>query len=97
MIALFHAVMVNFDIGLRSAETGIMGSCRSTQLAQELGLIEYVFSDKTGTLTKNKMTFKACVVGQHVYVAGWLAGSITVCLSVYLSVLVRPRMDGWMR
>eukprot|EP00750_Incisomonas_marina_P018486 INCI2974.2.p1 GENE.INCI2974.2~~INCI2974.2.p1 ORF type:complete len:2129 (-),score=317.69 INCI2974.2:401-6787(-) len=67
MISLFHALMFNLDEGLVSADTGLKGVCRSTQLTQELGLVEYIFSDKTGTLTKNKMTFKACVVGSSVF------------------------------
>ena len=67
MISLFHAFVFNFDESMKSAETKIMPICRSTQLTQELGLIEFIFSDKTGTLTKNKMTFTACVAGDSVY------------------------------
>jgi len=67
MISLYHSLVFNFDTQLKHAETGIQGVCRSTQLTQELGLIEYIFSDKTGTLTKNKMTFEACAVGSDVY------------------------------
>jgi hypothetical protein len=67
MISLFHALVFSFDEAMIDPETGIGGNCRATQLTQELGLVEYVFSDKTGTLTKNKMTFKACVAGDVVY------------------------------
>jgi phospholipid-transporting ATPase len=36
------------------------GLCRNSDLIEELGQVEFVFSDKTGTLTQNKMEFKKC-------------------------------------
>ena len=34
---------------------------------EELGLINYIFTDKTGTLTCNQMMFKYCVIGNICY------------------------------
>lgn len=44
-------------------ETEQFGLCRNSDLIEELGQIDFVFSDKTGTLTQNKMVFKKCSIG----------------------------------
>jgi phospholipid-transporting ATPase len=51
------------------AKTDTPALCRTSSLVEELGQIEYVFSDKTGTLTRNEMEFRCCSIAGFAYAA----------------------------
>ncbi|CAH2075970.1 unnamed protein product, partial [Iphiclides podalirius] len=61
------ALFIGWDEELRCEETGQPAMANTSDLNEELGQVEVLFSDKTGTLTKNLMVFKACSIKGHVY------------------------------
>ena len=48
-------------------ETKTFAHARCSTLAEDLGQIEYVLTDKTGTLTENQMVFKKCSINNVIY------------------------------
>ncbi|GCC25274.1 hypothetical protein chiPu_0003683 [Chiloscyllium punctatum] len=67
---LLHVVQsffINWDIKMYCDERDSPAKARTTTLNEELGQIKYIFSDKTGTLTQNIMTFKKCSIGGRIY------------------------------
>ncbi|KAG8221375.1 Ca-transporting ATPase [Butyriboletus roseoflavus] len=62
-----QAALINSDLDMYYAHTDTPALCRTSSLVEELGQIEFIFSDKTGTLTRNEMEFKCASIGGVVY------------------------------
>ncbi|NXG19155.1 AT8B3 ATPase, partial [Grallaria varia] len=69
-IYLVNSFFINWDLEMYYAVKDIPAKARSTSLNDQLGQIEYIFSDKTGTLTQNIMSFKKCCVNGTIYGPG---------------------------
>uniref|UniRef100_A0A2I3SEI5 Phospholipid-transporting ATPase n=2 Tax=Pan TaxID=9596 RepID=A0A2I3SEI5_PANTR len=67
VIRLGHSYFINWDRKMYYSRKAIPAEARTTTLNEELGQIEYIFSDKTGTLTQNIMTFKRCSINGRIY------------------------------
>lgn len=63
IVKYYHAFLINSDLDIYYEKTDTPAVCRTSSLVEELGQIEYIFSDKTGTLTCNMMEFKQCSIG----------------------------------
>lgn len=62
MIRLMQSLLIDWDEKLYYDKKDLPAVARTTTLNEELGQVEYIFSDKTGTLTQNVMSFKKCCV-----------------------------------
>ncbi|GEQ71218.1 hypothetical protein JCM33374_g4899 [Metschnikowia sp. JCM 33374] len=67
IIKYYQAYMIGSDLDMYHAESDTPTGVRTSSLVEELGQIDYIFSDKTGTLTRNVMEFKCCTIGGKCY------------------------------
>ncbi|KAM9323754.1 phospholipid-transporting ATPase IC-like [Gastrophryne carolinensis] len=68
IIHIYHNYFINNDLEMYYEETDTPAQARGNSFCDMLGKIEYVFTDKTGTLTQNVMTFKKCCIGKRIFV-----------------------------
>jgi len=64
---LGQKMLMESDLNMYHAETDTPMVARTSNLNEELGQIHYIFSDKTGTLTRNEMEFRKCYVANTSY------------------------------
>ncbi|XP_051925175.1 phospholipid-transporting ATPase ID-like isoform X2 [Hippocampus zosterae] len=66
-IRLGNSFYIDWDRDMYHSRSDTPAQARTTTLNEELGQIKYVFSDKTGTLTQNIMTFNKCSINGKTY------------------------------
>ena len=71
IVKVFQASYMNWDEAMHYVDPEMDIDCyalaRTSNLNEELGQIKYVFSDKTGTLTRNVMEYKKCSIAGVMY------------------------------
>ncbi|CAG8516246.1 374_t:CDS:10 [Acaulospora colombiana] len=63
----FLAFFIFMDEEIHYTETDTPCIPKNWNLSDDLGQVEYIFSDKTGTLTRNVMEFRKCSIGGKIY------------------------------
>uniref|UniRef100_A0A6Q2XRX0 Phospholipid-transporting ATPase n=1 Tax=Esox lucius TaxID=8010 RepID=A0A6Q2XRX0_ESOLU len=67
VIRLGHSYFINWDGKMYYGQKDTPAEARTTTLNEELGQVEFIFSDKTGTLTQNIMVFNKCSINGNTY------------------------------
>ncbi|XP_031485201.1 phospholipid-transporting ATPase 1-like isoform X1 [Nymphaea colorata] len=66
LVRLGQSYFMIGDTQMYDADSNSRFQCRSLNINEDLGQVRYIFSDKTGTLTENKMDFcKASIYGKN--------------------------------
>lgn len=61
-VRFVHARYIENDLEMYDEPSDTPAQVRNSNINEDLGQIQYIFSDKTGTLTRNEMIFAKCTV-----------------------------------
>ncbi|RWW24962.1 hypothetical protein BHE74_00005483 [Ensete ventricosum] len=70
VVKVLQATFINQDLHMCDGETGNPAQARTSNLNEELGQVDTILSDKTGTLTCNQMDFLKCSIAGVSYGVG---------------------------
>lgn len=107
IVKLGQIYFIQSDVDFYNEKMDSTIQCRALNITEDLGQIQYLFSDKTGTLTENKMVFRRCSVAGFDYCheenakrlesyqeAGFEEDECADTVSGSISNMAKPRAQG---
>ncbi|KAL8139534.1 hypothetical protein V2J09_005555 [Rumex salicifolius] len=70
IVKVLQSLFINNDVNMYYEEANKPAQARTSNLNEELGQVDTILSDKTGTLTCNSMEFIKCSIGGKAYGRG---------------------------
>lgn len=67
VVKMFQSSFIFYDDKIFDVELNKPSVARTSDLIEELGQVEIIFSDKTGTLTQNSMIFRKCSINGKIF------------------------------
>ena len=67
IVKMMQGIFIKWDVLLYSKWRQFFCSVKGFSIIEDLGNVNFIFSDKTGTLTKNQLQFKYCIIDKKYY------------------------------